>query len=159
MSITFARGVSKGTMVMPITTSYGMSYGWTKNSIAPSRFSIIPRCFFCKIYKADSDVQAPFLVAESRLPSGFMGGMLILFQLDHRHPEFPAKVSGADGNYSTGQLESPAKDFRNKLPLENWTPSAVSPFGNIASIFLFPARLVFSNLQLRCRTMFQQRSG
>ena len=38
---------------MPITTSYGMSYGWTKNSIAPSRFSIIPRCFFCKIYKAD----------------------------------------------------------------------------------------------------------
>jgi hypothetical protein len=27
--------------------------------------------------------------------------------------------------------------------LENWTPSAALPFGNIASIFLFPARLVF----------------
>ena len=84
-----------------------------------------------------------FQKAASLLPSGSTGGMLILFQLDRRHPEFPAQVSGADGNYSLGRSESPAKDFRNKLPLENCTPSAVSPFGNIVSIFLFPARLVF----------------
>ena len=127
---------------MPVTTSYGMSYGWTKNSIAPSRFSFIPRCFFCKIHKADPGVQAPFLVAESSLPSGAVGGMLILFQLIIGILKFPVQVSGVDGNYSSGQLESPVKDFRNKLPLENCTPCAVSPFGNIASIFLFPARLL-----------------
>ena len=97
-----------------------------------------------------------FQKAVSILPSEFTGGMLILFQLDHRHPEFPVQVSGVDGNYSSGQLESPVKDFRNKLPLENCTPCAVSPFGNIGSIFLFPARLVFSNLQLRCNGLFQQ---
>jgi hypothetical protein len=143
VSITFARGVSKGTMVMPITTSYGMSYGWTKNSIAPSRFSFISRCFFCKIYKADSDVQAPFLVAESRLPSEFTGGMLILFQLDHRHPEFPAQVSGADGNHSTGQLESLAKDFRNKL---SWRIGLLLQFhrlGTLSVSFHFPPTLFF----------------
>ena len=99
---------------MPITTSYGMSYGWTKNSIAPSRFSFIPRCFF-EIYKADSAVQDTCLLAASPLPSGFMGGMLILFQLIIDILKFPAQVSGADGNYSMGQSESPAKDFCNKL--------------------------------------------
>ena len=128
---------------MPITTSYGMSYGWTKNSIAPGRFSFIPRCFFCKIFKADSDVQAPFLVAKSSLPSGFMGGMLILFQLDHRHPEFPAQVSGDDGNHSTGQLESLAKDFRNKL---SWRIGLLLQFhrlGTLPVFFYFPPALFF----------------
>ena len=88
-------------------------------------------------------MQAPFLVAESSLPSGSVGGMPTLFQLIIGILKFPVQVSGVDGNYSPGQLESPVKDFRKKLPLENCTPSAVSPFGNIGSIFLFPARLVF----------------
>ena len=88
-------------------------------------------------------MQVPFLVAKSSLPPGYVGGMLILFQLIIGILKFPAQVSGTDGNYSPGQLESPAKNFRNKLPLENCTPCAVSLFGNIGSIFLFPARLVF----------------
>lgn len=101
---------------MPVTTSYGMSYGWTKNSIAPSRFSFIPRCFFCKIHKADSGVQAPFLVAKSSLPPGAVGGMSILFQLIIGILKFPVQVSGV---------------------------TKITLFGNIGSIFLFPARLVF----------------
>ena len=84
-----------------------------------------------------------FQSSASTLPPEFMGGMLILFQLIIGILKFPVQVSGVDGNYSSGQLESPVKDFRNKLPLENCTPCAVSPFGNIGSIFLFPARLVF----------------
>ena len=113
------------------------------NPIAPGRFSFISRCFFCKNYKADSDVQAPFLVAESTLPSEFTGGMLILFQLDHRHPEFPAQVSGADGNYSTGQLESLAKDFRNKL---SWRIALLLQFHRLGTLpvsFYFPPALFF----------------
>ena len=128
---------------MPITTSYGMSYGWTKNSIAPSRFSFISRCFFCKIHKADSDVQDPFPVSKSTLPSEFTGGMLILFQLDHRHPEFPAQVSGADGNYSTGQMESLGKDFRNKL---RWRIGLLLQFHRLGTLpvsFYFPPALFF----------------
>ena len=77
-------------------------------------FPLFPVVFF-EIYKADSAVQATCLLAASPLPSGFTGGMLILFQLIIDILKFPAQVSGADGNYSSGQLESPSKDFRNKL--------------------------------------------
>ena len=118
-------------------------YGADAKCNCQSRFSFIPRCFFCKIHKADSDVQAPFPVSKSTLPSEFAGGMLILFQLDRRHPEFPAQVSGADGNYSTGQLESPAKDFRNKF---SWRIVLLLQFHRLGTLpvsFYFPPALFF----------------
>ena len=86
------------------------------NPIAKADFPLFPVVSFVKFTR-----QIPmrktlaFQKAVSLLPSEFTGGMLILFQLDHRHPEFPAQVSGAYGNYSIGQMESLAKDFRNKL--------------------------------------------
>ena len=85
-----------------------------------------------------------FQKAASLLPSGSTGGMLILFQLDHRHPEFPAQVSGADGNHSTGQLESLAKDFRNKL---SWRIALLLQFHRLGTLpvsFYFPPALFLS---------------
>ena len=84
-----------------------------------------------------------FQKAASLLPSGSTGGMLILFQPDHRHPEFPVQVSGVDGNYSSGQLESPVKDFRNKL---SWRIGLLLQFhrlGTLAVSFYFPSALFF----------------
>jgi hypothetical protein len=120
-----------------------MIYGWTQNPTVKSRFSFIPRCFFCKIFKADPGVQAPFLVAKSSLPSGSVGGMLILFQLIIGILKFPVQVSGVDGNYSSGQLESPVKDFRNKL---RWRIGLLLQFhrlGTLAVSFYFPPALFF----------------
>ena len=84
-----------------------------------------------------------FQKAVSLLPSEFTGGMLILFQLDRRHPEFPAQVSGADGNYSLGQSESLAKDFRNKL---SWRIALLLQFHRLGTLpvsFYFPPALFF----------------
>ena len=115
------------------------------NPIAPSRFSFISRCFFCKNYKADSDVQAPFLVAESRLPSEFTGGMLILFQLDHRHPEFHAQVSGSFTPVVSGRLrlDSPRRCpvLTEITPRDYWSPlqriSAINSVGELDSLCSF----------------------
>ena len=91
-------------------------YGADAKCNCQSRFSFIPRCFVYLIFKADPGVQVPFLVAKSSLSSGAVGGMLILFQLIIGILKFPVQVSGV---------------------------TKITLFGNIGSIFLFPARLVF----------------
>ena len=129
---------------MPITTSYGMSYGWTKIQLPQADFPLFPVVSFVKFTRR-IPMRKPlaFQKAASLLPSGSTGGMLILFQLDHRHPEFPAQVSGAYGNYSTGQLESLAKDFRNKL---RWRIALLLQFHRLGTLpvsFYFPPALFF----------------
>ena len=62
---------------------------------------------------------------------------------------FPARISGVDGNYFLGQLESSCKGFPQSVLLKNRTSLATAPFGNIGSIIFFPPTLLNFSIEVQ----------
>jgi hypothetical protein len=83
-----------------------------KTQLPQADFPLFPVVSFVKFTRQIPMCKTlAFQKAVSLLPSEFMGGMLILFQLIVDILKFPAQVSGADGNYSMGQSKVPCKGF------------------------------------------------
>ena len=117
-----------------------------KTQLPQADFPLFPVVSFVKFTRQIPMCKTlAFQKAVSILPSEFTGGMLILFQLDRRHPEFPAQVSGSFTPVVSGrlQLDSPRRCpvLTEITPLDNRSPlqriSAINSVGELDSFCSF----------------------